>query len=133
MSSKREIRYAMTKSEKTSHERNLHRLRQQRWRKNRKNAQSLIPSENLSLYTGHHLGKVVRAVLDEKTKARKRAKKQYKKILKNPRLLAEKKHKDSWRKRVHRAYHGVFKRWKKKKSDGTRILLGATTLRKELE
>ena len=68
-----------------------------------------------------------------KTKARKRAKKQYKKILKNPRLLAEKKHKDSWRKRVHRAYHGVFKRWKKKKSDETRILLGATTLRKELE
>ena len=42
-------------------------------------------------------------------------------------------HKDSWRKRVNRAYHGVFKRWKKKVSDETRILKGATTLKKELE
>ena len=133
MTSKREITYAMTKSEKISHERNLHRLRQQRWREKRKNALNLITPENLPLYTDHHLGKVVRAVLVEKTKARKRAKKQYTKILKNPRLLADKKHKDFWRKRVHRAYHGVFKRWKKKKSDETRILLGAKTLRKELE
>ena len=70
--------------------------------------------------------------MEGKARARKRAEKQYEKILKNPRLLAEKK-KDSWRKRVHRAYHGVFKRWKKKKFDETRILLGVKTLRKELE
>ena len=92
MTSKREIRYAMTKSEKISLRKNLHRLRQQRWRENRKNALNLINSENLHLDTGHHLGKVVRAVLDEKNKARNRAMKQYKKILNNPRLLAEKKH-----------------------------------------
>ena len=42
-------------------------------------------------------------------------------------------HKDSWRKRVNRAYHGVFKRWKQKVSDETIILKGAKTLKKELE
>ena len=123
----------MSTNEKVTHKRIIHRNRQQKWRKKRKTALSIVPPENLSLYNGHRLGKVVRAVFEEKSKARKRAKKQYGKILKNPRLLAEKKHKDSWRKRVHRAYKGVFKRWKNKEYDEARILRGCMTLKKELE
>lgn len=123
----------MSTNEKVAHKRNLHRKRQQKWRKQRKTALSIVPPENLPLYKGHRLGKVVRAVLEENSKARKRAKKQYGKILKNPRLLAEKKHKDSWRKRVHRAYKGVFNRLKNKQSDEARILRGCKTLKKELE
>ena len=130
MSSKRNTRYAMSKNEKVAHKRNLRRKRQQKWREERKNALSLVPPENLSLYNGHRLGKVVHSVFEEKSKARKRAKKQYGKILKNPRLLAEKKHKDSWRKRVKRAYKGVFNRWKNKESDEARILRGCKTLKK---
>ena len=79
-------------------------------RDERKTALSLVPPENLSLYNGHRLGKMVHSVFEEMSKARKRAKKQYDIILKNPRLLAEKKHKDSWQKLVHRAYKGVFNR-----------------------
>ena len=123
----------MTKDEKVAHRKKLGRIRQQRWRDKRKNALSLVPPENLPLCTGHRLGKMVHSDLEEKAKARKRAKKQYNTISMNPRLLAERKHQDSWRKRVHRAYHGVFYRWKKKESDETRILLGAKTLREELE
>ena len=92
---------------------------------------SAVPPENLPLRPGDSLGKMVHSDLEEK--ARKRAKKQYNTISMNPRLLAERRHKDSWRKRVHRAYHGVFYRWKKKESDETMILLGAKTLREELE
>ena len=133
MSSKRNTRYAMSENEKVAHKRNLRRKRQQKWRKERKTALSLVPPENLSLYNGHSLGKVVDSVFEEKSKARKQAKKQYDKILNNPRLLAEKKHKDSWRKLVHRAYKGVFNRWKNRESDEARILRGCKTLKKELE
>ena len=109
-------------------------MRQKRWRDEEKlQCVSLVPLANLSLYNGHRLGTVVHSILEEKVKASKRKKKQYIKVKKNPRLHAEKMHKDSWRKRVNRAYHGVFKRWKKKVSDETRILKGATTLKKELE
>ena len=34
---------------------------------------------------------------------------------------------------MHRAYRGVYKRWKKRESDETRIFLGAKTLREEME
>ena len=94
-----------------------------------KSALSLVPPENLLLYTDHHLGKLVHAVLKEKLKARKRAKKQYNEIVKNPCLLSEKKQNDFWQKRVHRVYHEVLKRWKKKESHETRIFQGAKTLR----
>ena len=114
----------MSTNEKVAHKRNLHRQRQQKWRKERKTALSIVTPDNLPLYKGHRLGKMVRAVFEENSKARKRAKKQYGKILKNPRLLAEKKHKDSWQKRVHRAYKGVFNRWKNKEYDEARILHG---------
>ena len=80
----------MSTNEKVAHKRNLHRKRKQKWREERKTALSIVPPENLPLYKGHRLGKVVRAVFEENSKARKRAKKQYGKILKNPRLLAEK-------------------------------------------
>ena len=102
-------------------------------RDKRKNALSLVPLENLQLYKGHRLGTVVQSILEEKVKASKRKKKQYIKVKKNPHLHTEKMYKDSWRKRVNRAYHGLFKRWKKKVSDETRILKGSTTLKKELE
>lgn len=125
--------YAMTKRERVAHKRNLHRVRQKRWRDKRKNVLRLIPMKNLHLYTNHRLGRVVHSILGEKTKARKRRKTQIKKISKNPDLLAEKRHKDSQRKRVHRAYRGVFKRWKKRESDEIRIFLGAKTLRAEME
>ena len=85
----------MTKRERVAHKRNLHRVRQKRWRDKRKNVLRLIPMENLHLYTNHRLGKVVHSILGEKTKARKRRKTQIKKISKNPDLLAEKRHKDS--------------------------------------
>ena len=123
----------MSTNEKVTHKRNLRRKRQQKWRKERKTALSLVPPENLSLYNGHRLGKMVHAVFEDKSKARKRAKIQYGKILKNPRKLAEKKHKDSWRKRVHRAYKGVFNRWKNKECDEAKILRGGKTLKKEME
>ena len=108
MVTKRNARFAMSKNEKIAHKRNLQRMLRQRQRKDRKNALSLVPPENLPLYTGHRLGKVVHSVFEEKSKARKRAKKQYGKILKNPRLLAEKKQKDPWRKRVYRVCHGCL-------------------------
>ena len=130
MSPKRITRYAMSKNEKVAHKRNLRRKRQQKWREERKNALSLVPPENLSLYNGHRLGKVVHSVFEEKSKARKRAKKQYGKIVKNPRLLAEKKQNDSLQKLMHRAYEGVFNRWKNKESDEARILRGCKTLKK---
>ena len=123
----------MTTKERVAHRRKLNRMRQKTWRDKRKNALSLVPLENLELYKGHRLGTVVHSILEEKVKASKRKKKQYIKVKKNPRLHAEKMHKDSWRKRVNRAYHGVFKWWKKKISDESRILKGATTLKKELE
>ena len=133
MTSKRTTTFAMTNNERVAHRRELRRIRQKRWRDKRKDAVGLVPPENLPLYTGHRLGQFVHSFSEEKAKARKRRTKQYKKILKNPRLLAEEKHKASWRGRVHRAYRGVFKRWKKKESDQHRILLGAKTLRKQLE
>ena len=34
---------------------------------------------------------------------------------------------------MQRAYRGVFKRWKKRESDETRIFLGAKTLREGME
>ena len=123
----------MTKDEKVAHRKELGRIRQQRWRDERKKALSLLPPENLSWVMDHYQKKLVHSNLVNKAKARKRAKKKYNTISMNPRLLAERKHKDSWRKRVHRAYNGVFYRWKKKESDETRILLGAKTLREELE
>ena len=114
MASKRNTTFAMTKDEKVAHRKELGRIRQQRWRDKRKNALSLVPPENLTRCTDHYLEKMVRSNLENKAKARKRAKKKYNTISMNPRLLAERKHKDSWRKRVHRAYHGVFYRWKKR-------------------
>ena len=125
--------YAMTKTEKVAHNRNVLRIRQKRWRDKRKKVLKLLSVENLPLYTNHRLGKVVHSILGEKAKARKRRKIQFNKISKNPDLLAEKRHKDSQRKRVHRAYRGVYKRWKKRESDETRIFLGAKTLREEME
>ena len=133
MASKKNITFAMTKDEKIAHRKKLCHIRQQRWRDKRKNALSLVPPENLPRCTDHYLEKMVQSDLENKAKAQKRAKKNYNTISMNPRLLAERRHKDSWRKRVHRAYHGVFYRWKKKESDETRILLGAKTLREELE
>ena len=100
MSSKRNTSYAMTTKERVAHRRKLNRMRQKTWRDKRKNALSLVPFENLQLYKGHRLGTVVHSILEEKVKASKRKKKQYIKVKKNPRLHAEKMHKDSWRKRV---------------------------------
>ena len=102
--------FAMTNNERVAHRRKLRRIRQKRWRDKRKDAVRLVPPENLPLYTGHRLGQLVHSFSGEKAKARKRRTKQYNKILKNPRLLAEEKHKASWRGRVHRAYRGVFRR-----------------------
>ena len=95
MASKKNITFAMTKDEKIAHRKKLCRIRQQRWRDERKNALSLVPPENLPMRTGHRLGKKVHSDLEEKAKARKRAKKHYNTISMNPRLLAERKHKDS--------------------------------------
>ena len=133
MTTRRTTTFAMTNNERVAHRRKLRRVRQKRWRDKRNDAVKLVTPKNLPLYTNHRLGQLVHSFSEEKTKARKRRKKQYKTILKNPRLLAEEKHKASWRGRVHRAYRGVFIRWKKKESDQHRILLGAKTLRKELE
>ena len=95
MSLKRKMMYAMTKTEKVAHNRNVLRIRQKRWRDKRKKVLKLLSVENLPLYTNHRLGKVVHSILGEKAKARKRRKIQFNKISKNPDLLAEKRHKDS--------------------------------------
>ena len=102
MASKKNITFAMTKDEKIAHRKKLCRIRQQRWRDKRKNALSLVPPENLPRCTDHYLEKMVQSDLENKAKAQKRAKKNYNTISMNPRLLAERRHKDSWRKRVHR-------------------------------
>ena len=64
----------MTKDEKVAHRKKLGRIRQQRSRDKRKSALSLVPPENLPMRTGHRLGKKVHSDLEEKAKARKRAK-----------------------------------------------------------
>ena len=46
--------------------------------------------QKIILYTDYRLGIVVHSVFEEKSKARKQAKKQYDKILRKPSLLAEK-------------------------------------------
>ena len=115
MTSKRTTTFAMTNNERVAHRRKLRCIRQKRWRDKRKDAVRLVPPENLPLYTGHRLGQLVHSFSGEKAKARKRRTKQYKKILKNPRLLAEEKHKASWRARVHRAYRWVLIVGKRKK------------------
>ena len=122
----------MTTKERVAHSRKLNRMRQKTWRDKRNNAQSLVPLENLQLYKVHRLGTIVHSTLEEKVKASKLKKKQYIKVKNNPRLHAVKMYMDSCRNRVNRAYYGVFKRWKKL-SDETKILKGATTLKKELE
>ena len=85
----------MTKDEKVAHRKELGRIRQQRWRDERKKALSLLPPENLSWVMDHYQKKLVHSNLENKAKARKRAKKKYNTISMNPRLLAERKHKDS--------------------------------------
>ena len=95
MTSKRTTTFAMTNNERVAHRRKLRHIRQKRRRGKRKDAVRLVPPENLPLYTGHRLGQLVHSFSGEKNKARKRRTKQYNKILKNPRLLAEEKHKAS--------------------------------------